>query len=531
MSNTSDLRRQEQLHKTMTDEEILHLRSLAKTDLLWLVEKVLLPPQDDDPASSNDHPLFRHLFAWMRKHERSNNRMILLPRSHRKTTYATAADALQIALPDDLKIAPYPRNLGPNVRIAILHETGLMASKIMGEIKNWVKSSETLRMLFPDILPENRQRKDNETEFELRRDVTWKEATYTVFGVGAKSQGYHFNRLKLDDIYGTEARDSPTVRAKTLQWFDELQPFLVTPKTDGLDLVGTRYDHEDVYAHAMKKYGERLPRYIRSIVEFNPVTQLYEPIFPAQFTLESVEDLKKNRKIWTANYLNAPDFREDPDLRPEWIRNFEWLDARKETLIAFTPEGRLKRHVGELDKLLFIDPAVEGDAGWVVTGCDHDQRHQNVFCLEAYRGPIPPEKMIERVFSAVQRWNLRAVVIEEVLFSRLYRHWLQDAMRARRTYFNIIPAKTAQKAKDARVLGLVPYFANGQIFFHKSQEALHTEYNQFGIGASYHILDALAYGPEHWRAAVNRGTQIRRQQAEEKLLKLRNPLTGYTRTA
>jgi hypothetical protein len=73
----------------------------------------------------------------------------------------------------------------------------------------------------------------------------------------------------------------------------------------------------------------------------------------------------------------------------------------------------------------------------------------------------------------------------------------------------------------------VPYFSAGQIFFHKDQEALIEEYNQFSPESSYHILDALAYGPENWRAAVDRGVIERRRKAEDKLLSMRDPLTGY----
>jgi predicted phage terminase large subunit-like protein len=467
----------------------------------------------------------------MKYHEKSKNRLILLPRSHRKTTYCTAADALQIALPDDLGICPYPRNLGPNVRIAIIHETDTMASNILREIQNWVLQNEALRLLFPDILPEDRTRRVNTSQLEFNRTATWKEPTFETMGVGTKAQGRHYNRLKLDDIYGPEARDSLTSRLKTKQWFDELQPFLVTPKNDGFDLVGTRWDHEDIYAHAMDKFGEKLPRYIRSVVEFNSTTQLYEPIFPEMFTMESLEELKKNKKLWTANYLNAPDFRENPDLDPSWIRHYEWTDHKKEVIVGFTGTERIKRHVSELDKVLFIDPAVEGDAGWAITGTDWMSNKPNVFVLDAFRGPIPPDQMINKVFNAVERWNLRAVVIEEVLFSRLYRHWLEDHMRHRGFYFKIIAAKTGQKQKDARVLGLTPYFAAGQVFFHKSQEALHEEYRQFGLGSSYHILDALAYGPEFWRASVDRGVIERRRKTDEKFRSQLDSLTGYTRIA
>jgi hypothetical protein len=37
----------------------------------------------------------------------------------------------------------------------------------------------------------------------------------------------------------------------------------------------------------------------------------------------------------------------------------------------------------------------------------------------------------------------------------------------------------------------------------------------------------LAYGPEHWRAAVDRGLIERRKKAEDKFLSMRDPITGY----
>lgn len=462
-----------------------------------------------------------------------------MPRAHRKTTYATAMDALQIALPDDLGICPYPRNLGPGVRLGIVHETDLMASKILQDIKNWVSNAETLRLLFPDILPdlvqgdERRKMKDNESAFELNRKMKWKEATFETFSVGSRAQGRHYNRLKLDDIYGASARESQKIRQDTLQWFDDLPPFLDSISTDGFDLVGTRWDHQDVYAHAMDKYGEDLPRYIRSVIEWNEQYREYLPIFPEKFTLESLKHERKNRKTWTSFWLNAPDFRDNPELDPSWLRSFIWIEKNRILVVPAeqTIDGkRIKRHVSELERVLFIDPAIEGDAGWIITGSDHISNHPNVFVLEAERGPIPPPVFIQKVFNAVKKWDLRKVVIEEVLFSRLYKPWLEAEMRNRNFYFKVETVKTGQKEKDARVLGLAPFFQANQIFFcSQGQDALYEEYNQFGLGGKYHILDALAYGPQIWRSAVDRGVIERRAASYDNYKRLRNSLTGYTR--
>ena len=498
------------------------MRIKAKTDLLFLCQGVLLPGED----TRTDYPLYRHLFAWMKHHENSKNRCILLPRSHRKSTYATKADALQIALPDDLGTQPYPRNLGPNVRICIAHESDRMAGRMLMEIQKWVLGSPLLQFLFPEIIPEARLQRINTSELELKRTASWSEPTFDTMGVGTKAQGRHYNRIKLDDIYGPDARDSKTVRENTIQWFDEIQPFLVTPLTDGFDLIGTRYAFDDVYSHAFKKYEDRLPRYVRSVIEYNAATGLYEPILPEFFSEESLQDLKKNRKAWTSNYLNNPAFA-DADFQPEWLRYWEWLGPQK--LVAFTGTERLVRHVEELEKLVIIDPAMNGDAGWIVTGTDSTTNKPNIFVLEAERKVYPPEQLVEKIFTAVLRYQPRAVIIEEVLFSALFRHWIESEMRHRGIYFKILPAKTRQREKDSRVRGLAPFFNAGQIFVHSEQKTLIEEYNQFGLGEDYHILDALAYGPENWRASVNMAAVKKQKEAERKFLAMRDPLTGYTR--
>lgn len=473
-----------------------------------------------------DYPLYRHLFAWLKYHEKSQNRCVLLPRSHRKSTYVTKADALQIALPDDLGTCPYPRNLGPNVRICIAHESGIMASRMLEEITNWLVGNQMLQFLFPEIIPDRRFQRMNKSELELPRTVSWSEPTFDTMGVGTRAQGRHYNRIKLDDIYGPEARDSKAVRANTIQWFDEIDPFLTTPATDGFDLIGTRYAFDDVYDHAFDKYKDDLPRYVRSVIEFDSSTGLYEPILPELFPLEKLKHLKKNRKLWTANYLNNPAFA-DAEFPAEWVRNWDWGGSQK--LVAFTGTERLSRHIEELDKLILIDPAMTGDAGWVVTGTDSTRNKPNIFLLEAERKIFTPEELTEKVFKAVLRYQPRAVIIEEVLFSALFRSWWQSEMRHRGIFFKIIPAKTRQREKDARTRGLSQYFQAGQIFMHPSQETLREEYDQFGLGEEYHILDALAYGPEHWRASINVEAIRSQKEAERKFLSMRDPRTGYTR--
>jgi len=95
----------------------------------------------------------------------------------------------------------------------------------------------------------------------------------------------------------------------------------------------------------------------------------------------------------------------------------------------------------------------------------------------------------------------RAVVIEKVLFSAIYKVWFEAEMKLRGLRFNIIMAEpkrisaTMDKSKLGRVRTLAQWFSAGQIFFNEGQHELIEEFDNFGATDDYHLLDALAYGP------------------------------------
>jgi hypothetical protein len=99
-------------------------------------------------------------------------------------------------------------------------------------------------------------------------------------------------------------------------------------------------------------------------------------------------------------------------------------------------------------------------------------------------------------------------------------------MRFRGISFRIEPGKTRNRQKEDRVRGLVNYYTAGQIFYGHGQVELIEEHNAFGTTENYHILDALAYGPEHWRKPTRR-VMDQRELAAQSLS--RDKATGYSK--
>ena len=496
----------------LTTSQIQHLRIKAKHDLFFFAYGVL----GYDKLSKGLH---LHLCRWLESFNDSQFRLILLPRSHYKSTITTISDSIQCALPDDLGTAPYPRNLGLNTRILIAHETDLSAQRFLSSIRDFVFQSDVLLALFPEITPE-RNRKDNRTELELNRNRVWSEGTFSTMGVGGRKQGAHFNIIKADDLQGEDATYSKADMEKLLRWVDNLQSFLVTPKTDKIDFIGTRWRFDDVYQHIIRVYEDNLKVYARSVEEYNPLTKLKEPIFPEEFTTESLNILRKNKKVFNAQYLNNPSEGAAAFL-PEWKRYY-----RKEGRSVVVASGDSEMHypVEDMDKIIFVDPAITGNFGYCVTGMT---KRGEIFVLESHKQNWSQPDFVNFLFSQVLKWSPRLVVIEDQLFMALYQHWLMREMSVRRIKFRIEPGKTRNKQKEARIMGLANYFAAGQIYLHQEQSDINDEFDEFGASDNIHILDALAYGPGFWRRPANISQIASAQQAERYLLE-RDPTTGYS---
>ncbi len=87
-----------------------------------------------------------------------------------------------------------------------------------------------------------------------------------------------------------------------------------------------------------------------------------------------------------------------------------------------------------------------------------------------------------------------------------------------------------RRNKEARIRGLISWFANGQIFMLEGHTDLKEEYDHFPAGSvspGDHLLDALAQGPYLWIRGSSSKQQAKYHKAEEELLATRDAQTGY----
>jgi phage terminase large subunit-like protein len=397
--------------------------------------------------------------------------------------------------------------------------------------------------LFDECIPVKNEQRINKWELELPREDHHKEATFSTVGVGGAAQGGHYHWLKLDDLIGEEARDSDTVMKRILDWFDNILALAVNAE-DGFNLTGTRWAYNDVYSHAMKTYGIDLDGSVLNCIPDSEAAKhaggllkVYargvfengQTIFPELMTENRIKILRQNRLIWAAQYANNPmESGLNEFYWPLKFYNTSLADPQK--LVVFTGDSSFSRHFRDLDICIFVDPSMAesksaDEVGIIVSGVDY---RGNIFLLETVKELIDPTKFMDQLYRLNYKYRPRVVAIEEVVFSAIFRHWIQDRERLTGVYLPIRPYKPGtKKSKVARIRGLTHYFSAGQVYIHENMMSFRDEYEQFPMGKSEHLLDALAQGPEFWQKGNSIQEVEAMQKLEREIIDNRDLATGY----
>ncbi len=520
-----------------SSDDVAMLRRKCKNDLFFLARG----PLEYTRLSPKFHG---DLTGWMARTRNEQYKMTLLARGHYKSTLKTIAESIQMTLPNDVGILEHPFCLGTNATILISHEVRERAADFLFEIAAAFTRKPGMLALFPECIPNKNLQRINKWQLELPRTEHPKEATFNTIGAGGAAQGGHFNWLMLDDLIGEKARDSETIMRTNLNWFDNINSLLGASdfEIDGWDLIGTRWAYNDTYSHAMERYGINLetsvlncigPKeiekfggglltvYARGAIENN------QPVFGEQFTLAKLAVLRKNRLVWAAQYANNPSesgLNEFP-----WRLKFYNMDAR-ENIVVFTGDGSFRRTKSELDICILTDPSMgetthADETGIMVVGVDHKF---NIFILETIKKRLLPPAYVDELFRLHFKYNPRVITIEEVNFSAIYKYWIEEKSNNMGVHPPIRPYKPGNtRSKPARIRGLSHLFSAGQVYCHEQMHDFRDEYEQFPMGKSEHLLDALAQGPEFWRKGLSRAELDHQQDVVNELIDERSELTGY----
>jgi hypothetical protein len=467
--------------------------------------------------------------------------MGLAPRGHLKSTLWTITDSIGLALEDP-----------DECRILIVNEIEDNSVGFLSEIKGQFEQNDLLRELFPEVLPERITGPGSRWSAAkacIRRRTTYKEWTFNAIGVGGAVTSRHFTHIKADDLIGLEARESPANMRYAITYAKTLEPLLVDMDSDYIDFIGTRWAIFDLYREMLNAYGEDMAYFSREDIEVVPPlpTELLreagfkfkdpseiigtpQPIFPRKFSLARLHRLSVIDPIlYYAQYKNNPVADGVKDFDTEKI---SWFDFDEFGNVVYRDaKGYLQRWSREsLDVVMTADPnsgsLTAPDLPAIIVSAQSPK--DQIFVFDAWSRRVLPDAYVDQLFDMWMRWQPRVLGVEKAGQQNTEFYFRKRAKELGQ-YPNVEHVHHFNKDKPRRIRQALQPIVNGRrLFLRKAQTTLKHQFTFHPDLENDDELDCLAYGAQLWRSPLTASEQEEVNEVEERMMKRRNSLTGYS---
>ena len=282
-----------------------YIRWKCLTDLFFLGSEVLGWGKSTDSSGRRKRvdPVFHRWLANLLQQE--NDKLLLVPRLHLKTTWVKARIAQRIVQ-------------NPNIRIGLFSENPRV---VKGSLKHIKAILAQMQPFFPDIIPVpgkdyKNWAKSTENELTIKRDpslgyVPEEMPQITALGAGAEVTGLHVDEIYADDPISKDTVTTAEQIEKSLDWWRFMQSVL---EMGGLTtMTGTFYHYNDLYNTIIQEgHFPKKNIYIRPAVENGEI------LYKTWFTHKMLERLKKiqGNYIFSCQYMLNPTPKEDQIFPP-----------------------------------------------------------------------------------------------------------------------------------------------------------------------------------------------------------------------
>lgn len=457
-------------------------------------------------------------------------RMLLMPRSHYKTTISTIGQTIKDIIND------------PEIRILLVADTGANAERFMLEIGNHFKHNELFRWLYPEVIPENfKQVRWNTKEIVVKRKSPWKEPTVDAMGAGGGIESRHYEIIRADDLVTEKHIHSDTEMEKLIEWVGGMEPLLVNDVEGRIDYTGSRKKKGDLYEHIQSIYGGndepidigpyaklkgRLALFSRSIIENGKLIFPWDAKKKSGVSWEYVRRMRTHDpERYHAQLANSPKGTGINVFRVEDLRYFRLTDKN---IIEAIHDGKLLERVSvwNLQRIVLYDPAVserKGSSKQAIIVCAKGSGPFR-YILETHIGHFAPDQAIKILLDMDKKWNPDFHSIESRAFQGSIKYWLYEKtsregipMPAIQEY----PPKGSSRAimsKDYHIRGLQPVVSNNLLWVQDDQIDLIDNIEFYPNVRWKDPLDCLAQGLEYWPFSVDEAAIAASKKGEREYL-------------
>ena len=204
--------------------------------------------------------------------------------------------------------------------------------------------------------------------------------------------------------------------------------------------------------------------------------------FPERLTRDFLEAAQKTMGayIYANQYLNIviPDNKKT--FKREWIQYFEGVPSTTFRFIAIDPAISTS-DTADYTGIAIVDVGPDGTR----------------YVRHTQRLKVSATDLVEIIFEMNDSWKPMSIAIESVAYQKALLQFLNLEMRRRDKFLPLCEVKPpADKTKEMRILGLVPFFQWGRMLLAQGQHDLELELASFPRGAHDDLLDALCYANE-----------------------------------
>jgi len=445
-----------------------------------------------------------------------SRKVCLVPRDTFKSTIGSKSFPIWVLIQDMFMGLP-----GREHRILLWSFAQANASKQIRSIRQQIERNETLRWLYPEIIPDVSRTTWSDTNLLFPREGMYGEDTIEAAGIDTHIVSRHYTLQIKDDLEDEQGMLSPAVRQRIKNGYRAAEALFVEEQTAYDLLIGTRWGVDDLYSEIIANESETYEFMVRPIrwtredllrdrreaeeTQRPPVwgmdPDVYAPdadkkylFFPRLFPEESCDRLmrKQGQFMFSMLYMNNP---KDPALAEFAESDIGWF--------RFNQDGDLviDHHNGEVETLdfdalkrvLMWDPAsgerdVKRNARNAMVVMGQDTRGR-LFVLDAFAERRNPAFLYAKFIGLHQRFKCHKAGIEAVNFSRTLKFPLYKEQIRLEHRFPVVD-QTPVGDKHARIRTLAPYVEGHDFFIRRGLRDFFEEMKGFPTFATVDLLDA-----------------------------------------
>jgi predicted phage terminase large subunit-like protein len=479
-------------------------------------------------------------------------KLLLVPRDCYKSTIGSKSFPLWVLIQKDFCGLP-----GPEHRMLLYSFASENAMKQIKSIKQQCERNETLRWLYPEIIPDFSRTTWSDTNLLFPREGMYGEDTIEAAGITTHIVSRHYTIQIGDDSEDKQSMEQPSVREKVKTFYRSAEALYVDEQQAFELMIGTRWGVDDLYSEIITNqsgdtdimvrplYWDRdmLQQDFKDAADDNrPPTYNMDPdvfapdpsrryfYFPKHYPEESCArvERKQGSFMFSMLYMNNPKDPKNAEFNAEDVLYFT-MDQEGHIVLEREDGSKEALDPDLMKRVLFWDPAntskdVKRHArnAQVVMAKDRKGR---LFLLDSFAAFKRPEHCVTKFIGLHQRWRCQKAVIEDVGFQRLLKFPLFHAMRELGYQFSVRDQKPVGD-KHARIRTLIPFVESRMFCVRRGQKDFMDELKGFPMMNLVDLLDAAAGSVEALQGNTVQ-EKPRDGRSEQARLATRSSVTGY----